>query len=90
MIRLKTVLTLIVVLTLPAIGSAASAERLEETFDQVLAFSQGDLLELGNTNGRIQIDTWDRDEIRIEAVKKARRRLQRWTLQTATQRIGES
>ena len=55
-----------------AIVSAASAERLEETFDQVLAFSQGDLLELGNTNGQIQIETWDRDEIRIEAVKKAR------------------
>ncbi len=52
--------------------SSVEAGTLKETLDQTLAFSQGSSLEVENTNGEIVIATWDRDEIRIEALKKAR------------------
>ncbi len=48
------------------------AKTLEEVFDQTYAFQPGDTLALGNTNGSVMIDTWDRSEIRVEAVKKVR------------------
>ena len=52
--------------------SNVRAETLQETLDQTLAFSQGSRLDVENTNGEIVVATWDRDEVRIEARKKAR------------------
>jgi len=53
-------------------AGAASATTLEETFDQTYAFASGDLLELDNTNGNVYIETWDRQEIHIQATKKVK------------------
>ena len=52
--------------------SGLEAETLKETLEKTLAFSQGSRLEVENTNGEIVVATWDRDEIHIEARKKAR------------------
>ena len=52
------------------LAGAVTATTLEETFDQTYAFAPGDLLELDNTNGNVQIEAWDRQEIHILATKK--------------------
>jgi len=51
---------------------AADAETLEDTIEKTLPFAAGGLLELSNTNGDVEIATWDRDEIQIEARKKVK------------------
>lgn len=56
-----------------ALGSgAAGAATLEETIDQTRAFAPGNRLAVANTNGGIEVSTWDREEVRIEARKKVR------------------
>lgn len=50
----------------------AGAATLEESFDETYSFQPGDTLALSNTNGSVTIGTWDRSEIRVEAVKKVR------------------
>lgn len=53
-------------------STIANAETLEETIDRTLPFAAGSLLELSNTNGDVEITSWDRDEIQIEAYKKVK------------------
>ena len=50
----------------------AGAATLEELLDETYSFQPGDTLALSNTNGGVTIGTWDRSEIRVEAVKKVR------------------
>jgi len=52
--------------------TVAYAETLEETIEKTLPFAAGSLLKLSNTNGDVEITTWDRDEIQIEARKKVK------------------
>ena len=52
--------------------TGADAETLDETIEKTLPFAAGSRLELSNTNGDVEITTWDRDEIDIEAYKKVR------------------
>jgi len=54
------------------LSSTLPATTLEDILDTTLAFSSGDQLTLANTNGEIEVTSWDRNEIRIEAHKKAR------------------
>ena len=56
------------------LSSALTAATLEDIIDTTLAFSPGDQLTLANTNGEIEVVSWDRAEIRIEAHKRARAR----------------
>jgi DUF4097 and DUF4098 domain-containing protein YvlB len=53
-------------------ASAANAETLDETIHKTLPFAAGSRLELSNTNGDVEVSTWDRDEIDIEAHKRVR------------------
>lgn len=55
-------------LTAAAAGAATARETIEETF----AFEPGARLDLENVNGSVRLETWDRDEIRVVAEKKAR------------------
>ena len=50
----------------------ASAETIEDTLERTMPFSSGSRLEVSNTNGDIEILTWDRDEIHIRARKKVK------------------
>lgn len=52
--------------------TVARAETIEDTVEQTLAFAAGNLLTLSNTNGDVEIYSWDRDEIQIEAHKKVK------------------
>ncbi len=53
-------------------ATLATAETIEDTLEQTLAFTPGSLLELSNTNGDVEIGTWDRNEIQIEARKRVK------------------
>jgi hypothetical protein len=58
-----------VVATLPA-----AAATLDERFDQTFPLAAGGALQIGNTNGAITIEAWDRDEARVEALKEVKGR----------------
>ena len=47
------------------------AADVSEEVDRTVALSSGGALTLSNVNGRIDISAWDRDEVRIHAVKRA-------------------
>ncbi len=52
-----------------AADSAAAAE-LTENFDKTYAARPGGVLALENTNGAVVVQSWDRNEIRIQAEKR--------------------
>jgi DUF4097 and DUF4098 domain-containing protein YvlB len=62
--------TLALALT-PVLGFA---ETLKENFNKTYAFQPGQRLTLDNTNGAITIEAWDRNEVRIVAVKEVKAR----------------
>jgi DUF4097 and DUF4098 domain-containing protein YvlB len=64
-------LTIVVITTLLIVGSA-SAGTLDELIDETRVFAPGHRFELENVNGEITVVTWDRDELRILARKRAR------------------
>ncbi len=67
--------TLLTVLAAALLGAIpAGATTREELLDETYSFQPGDTLALSNTNGSVTIGTWDRSEIRVEAVKKVRHR----------------
>lgn len=53
-------------------ATASLGGELTEKFDKTLPLPQGGKFELRNTNGAIQVQTWDRNEVRIEAEKRVR------------------
>jgi len=57
---------------LSAGSTPVTAETIEDTVRETLAFPSGSHLTVTNTNGDIEVTTWDRDEIEIEARKKVR------------------
>ena len=68
----RSILWTFATVTLFALASTAWAIDLDETVEQSLPFAPGDSLDLENVNGQIHITGWDRNEIHIEARKRAR------------------
>src|ERR1700722_20813441 len=62
-------------LTLLAVASAAVAAdhrgALTEEFHQTYALTAQGRVELDNINGPVHISTWDRDEVKVDAIKSA-------------------
>ena len=56
---------------LVAVGPA-TGETLDQLVDETHDFAPGHRFELENINGKITVETWDRDEVRILARKQAR------------------
>jgi DUF4097 and DUF4098 domain-containing protein YvlB len=56
-----------------AIGAHASDHRgaLSEEFHQTYAITSGGRIELDNINGPVHISSWDRNEVKVDAVKYA-------------------
>ena len=67
----KTMKTLPIFLGLLLLATAARAERLKERFDKTFPLKPGARVELGNVNGVVTFEAWDRDEVRVEAEKWA-------------------
>ena len=55
-------------------STGAFGYTLEETFEQTLSAEGVSSLKLGNINGTVRVEGWERDEISIEATKKVRAR----------------
>lgn len=53
---------------------AAPAQELREDFQQTYPLSPNGRLSLENLNGGVHITAWDRDEVQVNAVKRAYRR----------------
>jgi len=53
-------------------SNAGIAEELRERFEKTLPLPQGGRFELRNSHGAVEVQTWDRDEVRIEAEKRVR------------------
>lgn len=62
--------TLALALT-PVLGFA---DTLKENFNKTYAFQPGQRLILDNTNGAITVNAWDRNEVRVVAVKQVKAR----------------
>lgn len=77
---LKKRIILAALLTLSVIATAASnvtsqqTEMLREEFHQTYPLSPGGRVSLENINGSVLITAWDRNEVKVDAVKLARRR----------------
>ncbi|NIR51801.1 DUF4097 domain-containing protein [candidate division KSB1 bacterium] len=57
-----------------AVFSTLSAGTLREHFDETYRLDKGGTLLLSNTNGSITVESWDRNEVRIEAEKRVKAR----------------
>jgi hypothetical protein len=58
--------------TLLLLGYSLSllAATVEETFKKRIPFQEGGYLELSNSNGRVEIKSWDKNEVEIVAFKR--------------------
>lgn len=54
------------------LAGAAAAVILEDTINLSYDLAPGGELSLGNDNGNIDVEGWDRSEVRIEAIKKVK------------------
>ena len=52
-------------------GGVIHGEDVQESFETTVQLDQDGRLSIENTNGAIRIETWDRDEVHIEARKSA-------------------
>lgn len=58
--------------TVAALGSAsASAQEVREEFHQSFPLAANGSVSLSNLSGRVKINTWERNEVKIDAVKRA-------------------
>ncbi len=61
--------------TLPTFGillwAAAASALVEDRIDETYVVDSDAAIAVENVNGSITIEAWDRDEVRVEAVKKA-------------------
>lgn len=58
------------VMLLATQAAISQAATVEEQIDHTYPFAVSDRLELRNTNGSIAVEVWDRQEVRIKALKK--------------------
>lgn len=59
-------------LALALTWTSAEAATLKETFQKSYPLRSGGEVEVRNTNGGITVEAWDRDEVRVEAVKEVK------------------
>ena len=52
-------------------GAAFSKATVQKEFNQTYALAASGQVRLDNVNGKVRITAWDRDEVRVEAVKLA-------------------
>jgi hypothetical protein len=57
-----------------AAGSAAPCLAISKEFNQTYPLQPGGTFELQNVNGTVDVQTWDRDEVEVRAVKTAKRK----------------
>src|SRR5829696_1975130 len=73
-ILLAALLTFSVVMTGASSVMTQQTETLREEFHQTYPLSAGGRVSLSNINGSVRVSAWDRNEVKVDAVKTARRR----------------
>lgn len=69
--RHRLISTVFVVAALLAAAPAFAVE-LEERFDRTYDLGSGGSIAVANVNGSVRVEAWDRDEVRVEAVKRVK------------------
>ena len=72
-IRSCKVLTLVSLATVLGALAAFAAEEVREEFHQTYPLNKQGRVHLENVNGNVHIVTWDREEIKVDAVKHAKK-----------------
>ena len=72
-IRFCKVLTLVSLATVLGALAAFAAEEVCEEFHQTYPLNQQGRVQLENVNGNVHIATWDREEIKVDAIKHAKK-----------------
>lgn len=67
-----TLFALAVLVVLAGASPALAAVELEESFDRSFDLGSGGSVAVANVNGSVQVEAWDRDEVRVLAVKKVK------------------
>ncbi|HEX6864158.1 MAG TPA: DUF4097 family beta strand repeat-containing protein [Thermoanaerobaculia bacterium] len=62
----------IMALALAWTSAAQASETVKEKFEKTYPLQAGGELRVENTNGGITVEAWDRNEVRVEAVKQVR------------------
>ena len=70
--RLFSPLAAVSILAVALAGMARASEPLEEKFEKTYDGTGIEQLRLQNVNGPVRVGTWDREHIRVSAVKKAK------------------
>jgi hypothetical protein len=70
--RLIPIAAAFTLLALLSIASPALAVEIEETVEKSYDLGAGGSLSVANVNGGVRIEAWDRDEVRVEAIKKVK------------------
>ncbi len=73
-ILLAALLTLSVVMTGASNVMTQQTQTLREEFHQTYPLSPGGRVSLSNINGSVRVSAWDRNEVKVDAVKMAHRR----------------
>jgi DUF4097 and DUF4098 domain-containing protein YvlB len=77
MLTKRILLTALVALSFLATGAGVmtqQSEMLREEFHQTYALAADGRVSLGNINGSVRVTGWDRNEVKVDAVKTAYRR----------------
>ena len=72
-IRFCKVLTLVSLATVLGALAAFAAEEAREEFHQTYPLNKQGRVQLENVNGNVHIATWDREEIKVDAIKHAKK-----------------
>lgn len=88
--RMKMKYALVTSLALVMAGWASAGPEYEEVFDQSYSLGGDGRVSLENINGDVSIEVWERDEVRVHAVKSASSPELLEELEVAVQAGGDS
>jgi DUF4097 and DUF4098 domain-containing protein YvlB len=60
----------VLTLMLGIVSNSPLANTIEERFEKTVPLRSGGYFSLTNENGNVEVSSWDRDEVRIEALKR--------------------
>ncbi len=70
-IRSHTLFALVSIATVAGAQAVFAATEVREEFHQTYPLDKQGKVQLENVNGNVRIGTWDREEIKVEAIKRA-------------------
>jgi DUF4097 and DUF4098 domain-containing protein YvlB len=72
-IRSHTLFALVSIATVAGAHAVFAAKEVREEFHQTYPLDERGKVQLENVNGNVRIVTWDREEIKVEAIKRAKK-----------------